>query len=144
MACVSAAERAQCATILRVGIFQIHRGARVIRRKPDGTETDDPNEYADSWAEFAKPLEEFLGMKMSACDPDLRFTDYSDPKMWLTQSVPMWMARKMLDGIAHLKKQIVIYHTKWHEANCIKATHCPVCKPILEEIGTDFLGEIDK
>lgn len=43
------------------------------RRKADGSETRDVQEYLDSWHELAEPIETAFGWKLSAFNPGLSF-----------------------------------------------------------------------
>jgi hypothetical protein len=66
--------------------------------------TDDVEKYCDAWHKLAAPIEKFLGLELSAFDPDFKFIDAKE-KYKLIVELPLWFVEKFNEAIKKVKKK---------------------------------------
>jgi len=65
-------------------------------RLPDYTTlVDNAEQYCNSWQQLAKPVEEKLGLTLTAFDPDYMFTKGNPNGLSTTITLPVWFVRDL-------------------------------------------------
>ena len=69
-------------------------------RLPDfQTLVDSAEEYCAAWKDMAKPVEETMGLTLTAFDPDFLFTKGNPNGLPVSISLPLWFVRDLNKAI---------------------------------------------
>lgn len=69
-------------------------------RLPDYTTlVNDADQYCNAWQNMAKPVEQAMGLTLTAFDPDFLFTKGNPNGMPVSISLPLWFVRDLNKAI---------------------------------------------